>query len=193
MLDLASTVGAAPGHGGNFYAMLTPWQDTDTWNTLVNGISADGVEAASTPSATAGNPSLNPFVVGGYHSFEMTTDVQAWINGTKPDYGWVGLPWPNGTDGWGIGMSENGTESNRPQLRVFYTPGIYIRSITSAPGSVAIVFTGNIGNTYTVLRSSTVNGAYSSIGTAVVQPDGAATFTDNSPLPAGAFYRVSYP
>jgi hypothetical protein len=194
MLDLASTVGAAPGHGGNFHAMLTPWQDTDTWNTLVDGVSADGVEAAATPSATAGNASLNPLVVGGYHSFEMTTDVQAWVNGTRPNYGWVGLPWPNGNDGWGIGLSENGTELNRPQLRVFYTPSIYIRSITLAPGSVTIVFSGIVGNTYSVRRDAIVNGAYSFIvGTATVQPDGSATVVDSSPPASAAFYRVSYP
>jgi hypothetical protein len=193
MLDLASTVGAAPGHGGNFYAMLEPWQDTDTWNTLVDGVSADGVEAASTPSATAGNASLNPLVVGGYHSFEMTTDVQAWVSGARPNYGWVGLPWPNGGDGWGIGLSENGTELNRPQLRVFYTPSVVIRSITLGPGTVTLVFSGIVGNTYTILRSATVNGTYSSIGTAVVQSDGSATFTDNSPLPGAAYYKISYP
>ncbi len=58
---------------------------------------------------------------------------------------------------------------------------------------MTIVFTGIVGNTYSVLRAATVNGTYSSIGTATVQPDGSATFTDNSPLPSAAFYRISYP
>jgi hypothetical protein len=68
-----------------------------------------------------------------------------------------------------------------------------IRSITRDSTTATIVFSGIIGNTYTVLRSGTVNGGYSSIGTATVQPDGSATFTDNSPLPGAAFYRISYP
>jgi hypothetical protein len=192
-LELAAVIGAAPGHGGNFYTMLTAWQDTDTWNTLVNGISADGAEASTTPSATLGFPALNPFFVGGYHSFDMTTDVRAWISGTKTNYGWVGLPWPNGSDGVGFGTAEQALEKNRPQLRVYYLPSIVIRSITRDSTSATIVFSGIIGNTYSVLRSATVNGAYTSIGTALVQPDGSATFTDNSPLAGAAFYKISFP
>jgi hypothetical protein len=192
-LELAAVIGAAPGHGGNFYPMLAPWQDTDTWNTLVNGVSADGVEASTTPSATLGFAALTPAFVGGYHSFDMTSDVQAWVGGTKANYGWVGLPWPNGADGVGFGTAEQSLEKNRPQLRVYYLPSIVIRSITRNSTSATIVFTAVVGNTYTVLRSATVNGTYTSIGTATVQPDGSATFVDNSPLASAAFYRISYP
>jgi hypothetical protein len=192
-LELAAVIAAAPGHGGNFYPMLVPWQDTNTWNNLVNGVSADGVEASTTPSATMGFPSLTPLFIGGYHSFDMTSDVRAWVSGTQANYGWVGLPWPNGSDGFGFGTAEQATEKNRPQLRVYYIPSIVIRSITRDASTATIVFSGVIGNTYSVLRSGTVTGGYSSIGTATVQPDGSATFTDNSPLPGAAFYRISYP
>jgi hypothetical protein len=38
-----------------------------------------------------------------------------------------------------------------------------------------------------------VTGPYSVIGPATLQPDGTAAFTDNSPPPGAAFYRVSTP
>jgi len=43
------------------------------------------------------------------------------------------------------------------------------------------------------VRSGTVNGTYTSIGTATTQPDGTGSFTDNAPLPQQAIYRISFP
>jgi hypothetical protein len=62
-----------------------------------------------------------------------------------------------------------------------------------SPSNVQVRFTATVGNTYTILRAPAVTGPYSTNGTATVQPNGTGTFTDNSPLPAGAFYRVQYP
>jgi hypothetical protein len=196
MLDLATVIGNGYGDGGQFFAMLAPWQDTDTWNILLNGVSADGVEAASNATAVAGSPTLNPNVCGGFMSFEMTPDVQAWSSVARPNLGWAILPWTGGGDGWGVSLSESVTERERPQLRVFYTPSaptIVIRSISRTGSGATIQFTGTAGNTYTVLRSATVNGTYGSVGTATAQSDGSASFTDNAPPVAQAFYRISYP
>jgi len=196
ILDLGATIGNAMGDGGTFHAMLQPWQDTNTWNSLVNGVTADDVEALTTPTMVAGNATLNPNVQAGFLSFELTPDVQTWVNGARPNYGWVILPWPGGGDGWGFGTSEQALEQNRPQLRVFYTPGapsIVIQSITRTATTATIQFSGVVGNVYTVLRAGTVAGTYTSIGTATVQPDGTGTFTDNAPLADAAFYRISYP
>jgi hypothetical protein len=194
ILDLGSTIGNAMGDGGKFHAMLVPWQDTNTWNSLVNGISADDVEAAANSTAVAGNASLNPNVQAGFLSFELTPDVQAWTLGTSSNNGWAILPWPSGSDGWGFATAQAGTERDRPRLRVFYTRGLAILSLTHTPTSVTVTFSGEVGKTYTVQRAGTVTGTYGSIGTAtVVQPDGTGTFTDNSPLPSAAFYRISYP
>ncbi len=196
MLDLATVIGNGYGDGGQFFAMLAPWQDTDTWNILLNGVSANGVEAASNATAVAGSPTLNANVCGGFMSFEMTPDVQAWSGGVRPNLGWAILPWPGGGDGWGVSLSESVTERERPQLRVFYTPaapGIVIRSISRDATSATIQFSGTAGSTYTVLRSGTVNGTYSSVGTAVAQPDGSASFTDNASPAGQAFYRISFP
>jgi hypothetical protein len=196
MLDLATVIGNGYGDGGQFFAMLAPWQDTDTWNILVNGVTADGFEAASNATAEAGSPTRNPNVCGGFMAFDMTTDVAAWSGGVRPNLGWAILPWPNGGDGWGVSLSESANERERPQLRIYYTPsapGIVIRSISRTGPSATIQFTGTAGNTYTILRSGTVNGTYSSVGTATAQPDGSASFTDNAPPAGQAFYRISFP
>jgi hypothetical protein len=193
ILELASTGNNHMGHGGSFHVMLQPWQDTSTWNSLVNGVSADGVEAVVDNSATAGTAALTPLISGGYHEFEMTADVQSWVSGTRPNYGWVALPWTNGTDGWGFGTSDNATEGNRPQLRLYYTPALAITSIVRGPTSATIQFVGPPGNVCTVRRALTVTGTYSTIGSATIQPDSTASFTDISPPPGAAFYRIYFP
>jgi hypothetical protein len=200
-IDLGSTINNAMGDGGTFHAMLQPWSDTNTWNQLVNGVSADNVEAVAANSVVAGNATLNPNVQGGFLSYELTADVQAWVSGVRPNYGWVILPWPNGGDGWGFATSEAATERDRPRLRVFFTPGtapvvspaVFDKYLQRTPTTAVMTFSGTVGITYTVLRSATVNGTYTSVGTATVQPNGKATFTDNAPLPGSAFYRISYP
>jgi hypothetical protein len=198
MLDLGATIGNAMGDGGTFHAMLQSWWDTNTWNQLNNGISADDVEAVAANSAVAGNPSLNPNVQAGFLEYELTADVQAWVSGTRPNYGWVILPWPNGGDGWGFATAEAATERDRPRLRVYYTANatvgpIVIQNIQRTPSTAVITFSGSVGTQYTILRSGTVNGNYTPAGTATVQPGGTGTFTDNAPLPGAAFYRISYP
>ncbi len=206
VLDLASTGGNAMGNGGTFHQMLISWQDTNTWNDLGGGILANDVQAVSANSAVAGSPLLAPtgFVPGGYHTFEMSADVQSWVSGTRPNYGWTILPWPNGGDGWGIQTSEaaptiagvaNATQNDRPRLRVYYTftPVLSITSITRGPTSATINFSGPPSTLLSVRRSGTVTGTYSVIGTATTAGDGTATFTDNSPPAGSAFYRISNP
>jgi fibronectin-binding autotransporter adhesin len=127
-LSLASTAGSSPGDGGTFNRMLVDWNGADTWNKFgsatagrnaLPGIQADNIEAATTFNFQGGNTTLSPDVQGGINVFNATTDVQAWLNGTA-NYGWAGLPWNNGTGGWGIDQSERATESFRPKLATYY-------------------------------------------------------------------------
>jgi hypothetical protein len=197
MLDLASVGNTAPGAGGNFHALLQPWSDaTSTWNSWVNGVQANGVEAVVNPTVAAGNASENPNVQGGYNSFDLTFDLQAWSDGVRTNYGWVILPWPGADDGWGISTAESATERERPQLRVFFTPvaaPIVLLTPIKSPTSVQVRFTAAVGQTYTVLRAPAVTGPWTTNGTATVALSGVATNIDNSPLPGAAFYRVRYP
>jgi hypothetical protein len=198
VLDLATVNGNGYGDGGLFFAMLSPWQDTDTWDSLGNGIQTNGIEAATTPTTWAGSPTLNPNVCGGYMSFEVTPDVQAWASGQRPNYGWAILPWEGGSDGWGISMSESAAENERPRLRVFYTippaPETIVlqRPVVSQSG-VQLNFTGAPNTLYYVLRAPSVTGPWSTNGTTLSGSGGQAAYTDPSPLPGAAFYRVFRP
>ncbi len=160
MLDLAAVVGNAPGDGGTLHALLQPWQDTNsTWNSWIEGIQANGVEAATTPTVTLGNPSRTPNVQGGLHALDVTSDVQAWVSGTRTNYGWVGLPWPGGTDGWGVATSEVSVERNRPQLRVYYTvatnpPPVIV--LSTPTNNASFMAPATIGMTAVVTSNSNV-------------------------------------
>jgi hypothetical protein len=142
---------------------------------------------------------LVPNEQGGYHAFEVTADVQNWANSTLPNYGWGILPWPKGSDGWGIDTSESASEASRPQLVIYYTlvnsgpaqPKLLPLTVSST--QVQVKFSGTIGTTYTVWRTASLGGTWSSIGTAMVGSDGTATFMDNAPLPTAAYYRLSNP
>ncbi len=207
ILELASVGSDGMGDGGQFFAVLQPWDPaTTTWNTWSNGVQADGIKAALTPTAVAGNVTLNPDVQGTFNYFEVTTDVQAWANGTRPNYGWAILPWVNGSNGWFSRSSEsvslvdvNKPEAERPRLRVYYsvgtasaTPAMLAKPVVS-PTQIQVPFTGSAGMTYTVLRAPAIAGPWSPIGSATVAPNGQATNTDNAPLSGRAFYRVVYP
>jgi hypothetical protein len=198
IVELTSFESASQGDGGKFHAMLKPWSATDTWNSLVGGISADGVEAKPEPTTTIGpeDPRQAP-VQSTTHHINLTADVQAWANGAA-NYGWVILPWPNGSDGWGISSAEAPDLMHRPQLRVYYGPSVGPEVITlQAPtivgGQVQLNFTGLAGRTYSVQRAGTVNGSWTTIGTATANSSGAATYTDSTPPAGSAFYRIVYP
>ena len=198
------------GNGGQFFALYQPWDDTtltwNSWNSNGQGILNDGSQAAARPTATAGTFTLatSDYVPGGYHSFEVTADVQNWANGAA-NYGWGAVPWYNastglwGADGWGINSSKDPNVSSHPQLVVYYTPTPgYIARPTLMPlvvsaSQVAVKFSGSVNTTYTVWRSDSLTGTWVNVGTATVDETGTATFDDNAPLSTAAFYRVSNP
>src|SRR6185295_252279 len=105
-------------------------------------------------------------VQGTFNYFEVTTDVQAWANGTRPNYGWAILPWVNGSNGWFSRSSEsvslvdvNKPEAERPRLCVYYrvgtasaAPAMLAKPVVS-PTQIQVPFTGSAGMTYTVLRA----------------------------------------
>ena len=198
VLDLASVNNAAAmGHGGRLFALLQPWQDTDTtWNVWgVNGIHNDGIQAALQPTAVAGTAALTTKYQGGYHTFDVTTDVQLWVNGSLANNGWVILPWPGGNDGWGIDSSETAITNNRPQLRVYYSldasvPPV-LKGLNVVGGLVQIRFTGAPSTLYTVWRTDHLGGTWTAIGTITTGADGSAIYPDDAPLKGAGYYRVS--
>ncbi len=106
-----------PGDGGSFHRMLIDWDESSTWNSLGNGVQADNLEALAEFNAQAGTPELTPNVEQQFSFFDVTTDVQAWVDG-QDNFGFVFLPWAGGSDGWEIFSSEFIDVAARPRLRV---------------------------------------------------------------------------
>ena len=73
------------------HRMLGGWSDSDTWNTLVAGIQANDVEAASFADAITG------IAIVGVLSIDVTASVQEWASDPTSNHGWAILP--TGTNG----------------------------------------------------------------------------------------------
>lgn len=199
MLDLTSITADAQGAGGMFFALRKSWLATDTWDTWVNGIDTDGVDAATTPTATLPVEGQGATVQATRHTVELTADVQAWVNGSLANNGWAVMPWTNGNNGWAFNSAEATSvtaENTRPQLRVYFTPGpelVNILNISASPSTVQVTFHGATNQLYYVLRAPAVTGSWTTNGTITTGAAGNATYSDNSPLSAGAYYRVYRP
>lgn len=99
------------GNGARIHRMKRDWADTDTWNSLENGIQIDDIEAQS--AYDVNTHSIMPL---GECSLDVKKSVQAWSDG-EPNYGWIFMPRGNGTD---IYTSEE-TVNAKPQLSVVYS------------------------------------------------------------------------
>jgi hypothetical protein len=105
-----------PGTPVHLHRMLVPWKRTATWNSLVAGITADGLEASSQKdSFTFGKIAASSSDI----VFEVTDTVQAWVNGAA-NHGWVFIN--TGPNGWDFYTSEFEDVKQRPRLLVEFTP-----------------------------------------------------------------------
>lgn len=100
----------------NLHCMLVPWDRSATWNSMVSGVSADGLEASRhKDSFTFGRIAANSSEI----VFDVTDTVQAWVNGAL-NHGWVFLN--TGGNGWDFYTSEFEDIAARPNLIVECTP-----------------------------------------------------------------------
>ncbi len=130
------------------HRMLTPWTGSDTWNTFVNGVQADDIEAAFAIDSTLANPNTTSLVT--FSGPALVATLQAWSNGTATNHGWAIL---NDHNFWVFSSSEEATISLRPQLMVTYVPGITVSNTNNAgPGSLrqAIIDANTMGGTDTI-------------------------------------------
>ena len=104
-----------PGNTVHLHRMLVPWKRTATWNSLIAGVTADGLEASrQKDSFTFGRISASSSEI----VFEVTDTVQAWAKGEK-NYGWVFIN--TGPNGWDFYSSEYEQVAERPRLVVTYS------------------------------------------------------------------------
>lgn len=99
----------------NLHRMLVPFERSATWNTMVSGVSADGLEASRhKDSFTFGKISANSSQI----TFDVTDTVQAWVNG-EDNHGWVFIN--TGGNGWDFYVSEFDNIGQRPKLLIEYS------------------------------------------------------------------------
>lgn len=112
------------GDGGKMHRMLQSWSDsTSTWNSLVEGVQVDGVEAEVQFDSIWHTLDGSGASGLGYASVAVTPDVRAWVSGGKANYGWLFDPIT--TDGWQFSASETANLELRPMLRVEWLPAGY--------------------------------------------------------------------
>ncbi|TBO34334.1 DUF4347 domain-containing protein [Aquabacterium lacunae] len=98
------------------HRMLVSWGESSTYNSMVNGVSRDNVEAASASMFT-----LDAGILGSATFGDLTTAVQAWANGAA-NHGFLLATGTANADNWTIRSSDfNTTISQRPRLDVTYT------------------------------------------------------------------------
>ena len=103
------------GNTVHLHRMLVPWKASATWNSLVGGVTADGLEAAKkVESLTFGKISASSSAI----SFDVTDTVQAWVNG-EANCGWVFLN--TGGNGWDFYTAEFDDQKQRPKLVVEFS------------------------------------------------------------------------
>jgi hypothetical protein len=120
------------GNDPRVHRMLVPWQETNTWESMIDGVLADDVEAAATEDVTFranANLAVVPLAV---------STLQAWSDGAKPNHGWILLP--SGTDGADFSSSEHGNLGNRPMLTVVWSTVAepYVTSLSPLPDATDI-------------------------------------------------------
>ncbi len=116
----------------NLHRMLVPFSRSATWNSMVDGVSADGCEASRhKDSFTFGKIAANSSTI----VFDVTDSVQAWASG-QANHGWVFIN--TAGNGWDFYASEFEDIKQRPQLAVEY------ETISDSPKSAQLPKQGDM-------------------------------------------------
>jgi hypothetical protein len=102
-----------PGDPVQLYRVLGPWSDTNTWESLSDGLSAEAGEIAAVPDATVITTQL------GYVDIDVTASVQAWIEDHQANYGWALIT--SGANGSSFDSSESTNAVRRPLLMINFS------------------------------------------------------------------------
>ncbi|MGZ0656648.1 DNRLRE domain-containing protein [Coraliomargarita sp. W4R72] len=176
----------------SMYPMLSDWDINSTWNSMVDGVTADGVEAASSPDFAQNG--LN--VASVWSEWDLTARVQSIIDGTHTNNGWALLN--SGSNGFGITSLESSDMTLRPELVIHYTLGAVpgTPSDTSVSGTVdnaaLVAWTDSVSDesNYIVERAYSLDGPWSTLADNL--PANSTEFTDSTVMEnTKYFYRVS--
>jgi len=114
------------GNTVNLHRMLVPFSKTATWDSVVDGVSADDLEASRhKDSFTFGKIAANTSTV----VFDVSDTVQWWVNG-HANHGWVFLN--TGGNGWDFYTSEFDDFKQRPKLIVEYERTSVAKNVDSS-------------------------------------------------------------
>lgn len=118
---LTTFVTNATANSTTIHRMLQDWPATATWSSLVGGVQANGIEAATSPDITL---PLFATAVNQSRSADVSLSLQAWQSNPSTNYGWAWLP--GGNDGLVFDSAEGATVANRPRLSVTFlaTPNL---------------------------------------------------------------------
>ncbi|MEN9649387.1 MAG: hypothetical protein RL094_354 [Candidatus Parcubacteria bacterium] len=111
---------SAEGQGWKVYRMLVPWTGTSTYNSLVGGVTNDGVEASSIESYHNG-VNLDTIVNVSVRDNMLVSDIQNMVTTPSTNYGWLvkGLDEATG-DGVQFDGKAGATSTRRPKLTIRY-------------------------------------------------------------------------
>ena len=105
-----------PGNTVNLHRLYVPFDSSATWDSLIAGISADGMEASRhSDGFTFGKIAASSSAA----IFDVTDTVQAWVNGLD-NHGWAFLN--TGGNGWDFYTAEFDKVEQRPKLIVQFAP-----------------------------------------------------------------------
>ena len=144
-VPIGSTITAAqlklwtntPSVHGTVHKVLFDWSEqTLTFGSVgVDGVSANDIEAASTPTAT-----LTPGTLINMVTIDVTSDVQSWAAG-EANNGWAFLPNLTASNYWGFYSSEDQAAFNdHPELTIQFAP-----ATVPEPSSVLLLCTASLG------------------------------------------------
>ena len=92
--------------------MTTAWDENSTWSSLTGGVTVGSETLAQAEGL------VTPAQLGNAVTFDVTATLQAWLDGTLDNNGWLLLA--AGTDGWRLSSTEFATLTARPMLTVTY-------------------------------------------------------------------------
>jgi hypothetical protein len=100
----------------NMHRLYVPFDSSATWDSLIAGVSADGMEASRHKDGfTFGTIAASSSGA----IFDVTDTVQAWVNGLD-NHGWAFLN--TGGNGWDFYTAEFDKVEQRPKLIVQFEP-----------------------------------------------------------------------